>query len=145
MKGCQIKKKSRKLAINSVSCGFATHSKGEAGGKMVWGGSQRWELFNIIPHYRTTAPIRCCALRPKGRRIMVIMLLSEAKARGSRGNIRNLIIARGGGAVLFERGRYKAWRVSFTAEEWKLSLSGKHFFKKIGDSYAKERSKKIYF
>ena len=82
---------------------------------MVRGAPQSWELFNIIPHYRTTAPNRCGALRPKGRRIMVIMLLSEAKARGSRGNMRNLIIARGCGAVLFECGRYTARRTSFTA------------------------------
>ena len=82
---------------------------------MVWGGSYRWELFNIIPNYRTTAPIRCGALRPKGRRIIVIMLLSEAKARGSRGNMRKPITARGGGAVLFECGRYKARRTSSTA------------------------------
>ena len=115
VKYCQMKKKSRKLAINSVSCGSATHSKGEAVGKMVRGAPQRWELFNIIPHYRTTAPNRGGALRPKGRRIMVIMLLSEAKARGSRGNIRNLIIARGGCAVLFECGRYTARRTSSTA------------------------------
>ena len=74
--------------------------------KMVLGANQRWELFNIIPHYRTTAPNRCGALLPKGRRIMVIMLLSEAKARGSRGNMRKPITARGGGALLFERGRY---------------------------------------
>ena len=47
--------------------------------KMVRGAHQRRELFNIIPHYRTTAPNRGGALRPKGRRIMVIMLLSEAK------------------------------------------------------------------
>lgn len=49
--------------------------------KMVRGATQRRELFNIIPHYRTTAPNRGGALRPKGRRIMVIMLLSEAKER----------------------------------------------------------------
>ena len=115
IKGCQMKKKSRKMAINSVSCGSATHSKGKAVGKMRRGATQHWELFNIIPHYRTTAPNRCGAQRPKGRRIMVIMLLSEEKARGSRGNIRNLIIARGGGAVLFECGRYKARRTSSTA------------------------------
>ena len=84
-------------------------------GKMVLGAPQRWELFNIIPHYRTTAPNRGGALLPKGRRIMVIMLLSEEKARGSWGNMRNLIIARGGGAVLFECGRYKARRTSSTA------------------------------
>ena len=83
--------------------------------KMVRGAHQRRELFNIIPHYRTTAPNRCGALRPLGRRIMVIMLLSEAKARGSRGNMRKPITARGGGAVLFECGRYKARRTSFTA------------------------------
>ena len=52
---------------------------GKVSGKMVLGAHQRRELFNIIPHYRTTAPNRCGALRPKGRRIMVIMLLSEAK------------------------------------------------------------------
>ena len=79
------------------------------------GANQRRELFNIIPHYRTTAPNRCGALRPKGRRIMVIMLLSEAKARGSRGNMRKQTMARGCGAVLFECGRYKARRMSFTA------------------------------
>ena len=84
-------------------------------GKMARGAPQHWELFNIIPHYRTTAPNRGGALLPKGRRIMVIMLLSEAKARGSRGNIRNLIIARGCGAVLFECGRYTARRTSSTA------------------------------
>ena len=110
-----MKKKSRNLAINSVSCGSATHSKGEAVGKMVRGAPQHWELFNIIPHYRTTAPIRCCALRPKGRRIMVIMLLSEANTRGRRGNMRNLITARGCVAVLFECGRYTARRTSSTA------------------------------
>ena len=54
---------------------------GKVWGKMVRGAPQRWELFNIIPHYRTTAPNRGGALRPKGRRIMVIMLLSEAKER----------------------------------------------------------------
>ena len=54
-------------------------------------------------------------------------------------------MARGGGAVLFERGRYKAWRVSFTAEEWQLSLSAKHFFKNLGDSYVKARSTKSYY
>ena len=48
-------------------------------GKMVRGATQRRELFNIIPNYRTTAPNRGGALRPKGRRIIVIMLLSEAK------------------------------------------------------------------
>ena len=83
--------------------------------KMVLGGNHRREAFNIIPHYRTTAPNRGGALRPKGRRIMVIMLLGEAKARGSRGNMRKPIMARGGGAVLFECGRYKARRTSFTA------------------------------
>ena len=118
-KGCQMKKKSRKLTINSVSCGFATHSKGKAVGKMARGAPQRWELFNIIPYYRTTAPNRCGAERPKGRRIIVIMLLSEAKVRGSRGNMRKLITARGCGALLFECGRYKARRTSFRAERWK--------------------------
>ena len=54
---------------------------GKVWGKMVRGAPQCWELFNIIPHYRTTAPNRCGAQRPKGRRIMVIMLLSEAKER----------------------------------------------------------------
>ena len=54
---------------------------GKVWGKMVRGATQRRELFNIIPHYRTTAPNRGGALRPKGRRIMVIMLNSEAKTR----------------------------------------------------------------
>ena len=58
---------------------------GKVWGKMVWGAHQRWELFNIIPHYRATAPNRGGALRPKGRRIMVIMLLSEAKTREAGG------------------------------------------------------------
>ena len=58
---------------------------GKVWGKMVRGATQRWELFNIIPHYRTTAPNRGGALRPKGRRIMVIMLNSEAKTREAGG------------------------------------------------------------
>ena len=86
-KGCQMKKKSRKMGIKKMSCGCATYSKGEAVGKMRRGAPQHWELFNIIPHYRTTAPNRCGALRPKGRRIIVIMLLSEAKV-GEVGGIR---------------------------------------------------------
>ena len=118
VKYCQMKKKSRKLAINSVSCGSATHLKGEAVGKMRRGAPQHWKLFNIIPHYRTTAPNRCGALLPKGRRIMVIMLLSEAKGRGSWGNMRKPITARGCGALLFECGRYKARRTSFRVERW---------------------------
>ena len=93
-------------------------------GKMVWGANQRREAFNIIPNYRHTTPIRCGATRPKGVRIIVIMLLAEAKAVGWWGNMRNLAIARGGCAVLFERGRYTARRVSFTAEGWQLTPSG---------------------
>ena len=58
---------------------------GKVWGKMVRGAPQRWELFNIIPNYRTTAPNRGGALRPKGRRIIVIMLLSEAKTREAGG------------------------------------------------------------
>ena len=58
---------------------------GKVLGKMVRGAPQRRELFNIIPHYRTTAPNRGGALLPKGRRIMVIMLLSEAKTREAGG------------------------------------------------------------
>ena len=54
----------------------------------------------------------------------MIMLLGVAKEGGSGGNMRNLAIARGGGAVLFERGRYTARRVSFTAQEWQFIPSG---------------------
>ena len=85
---------------------------GKVLGKMVRGATQRWELFNIIPNYRRTAPIRCGALRPKGTTIIVIMLLSEAKAWGSRGNMRNLIIARGWVYACLSLGRYKARQVS---------------------------------
>ena len=33
VKGCQMKKKSRKMGIKKMSCGCATHSKGKADGK----------------------------------------------------------------------------------------------------------------
>ena len=33
VKYCQMKKKSRKMGIKKMSCGCATHSKGEAVGK----------------------------------------------------------------------------------------------------------------
>lgn len=59
--------------------------------------------------------------------------------------MRKPITARGCGALLFECGRYKARRTSFGAERWQIFFSVNHFFKKIGDSYVKERSKKIYF
>ena len=59
--------------------------------------------------------------------------------------MRKPITARGCGALLFECGRYKARRTSFRAERWQLFFNVNHFFKKIGDSYVKERSKKIYF
>ena len=77
------------------------------------------------------------------------MLLAGAKARGRCGNMRNLAIARGGGNLLFERGRYSARRVSFRLQDWQFLPSVKHFFKKIGDGYVKARNKKnilkIYF
>jgi hypothetical protein len=116
---------------------------------MVLGGNHRRKAFNIIPNYRHTTPLRRGATRPLGVTIIVIMLLAGAKERGSGGNMRKPAIARGGGNLLFERGRYSARRVSSRLQDWEFLPSVKHFFKNLGDSSVKARNKKnilkIYF